>query len=90
MSNYHCSSCNKGVMYKNRGFLYFIFWPYTIYFMKKRCPICASLVTNHNCGSCKKKVMYKDRGFLYFLFWPWTIMFMKKKCSKCGTEVITT
>ena len=58
--------------------------------MKKRCPICASLVTNHHCGSCKKKVMYKDRGFLYFLFWPWTIMFMKKKCSKCGTEVTTT
>ena len=90
MSNYHCPSCNKDVMYKNRGFLYFIFWPYTIFLMKKRCPICASLVTNHNCGSCKKKVMYKDRGFLYFLFWPWTIMFMKKKCSKCGTEVTTT
>jgi len=90
MSNYHCPSCNKDVMYKNRGFLYFIFWPYTIFLMKKRCPICASLVTNHNCGSCKKKVMYKNRGFLYFLFWPWTIMFMKKKCSKCGTEVTTT
>mgnify|MGYP000061781139 CR=1 FL=1 len=40
MKDYHCSSCEKDVMYKNRGFVYFCFWPWTMIFMKKECPMC--------------------------------------------------
>jgi hypothetical protein len=40
MAGYHCDACSKDVMYKNRGFVFFLFWPWTILFMKKRCPEC--------------------------------------------------
>ena len=45
MAEYNCSSCDKKVMYKSRGFLFFLFWPWTMLFMKKRCPICDTEVT---------------------------------------------
>jgi endogenous inhibitor of DNA gyrase (YacG/DUF329 family) len=41
---YKCSNCEKEVMYKSRGFLFFLFWPWTMLFMKKRCPICGKEV----------------------------------------------
>jgi len=41
MASYKCNSCDKEVMYKSRGFIYFLFWPWTMLFMKKRCPVCA-------------------------------------------------
>ena len=44
MAGYNCNSCNKDVMYKNRGFLFFLFWPWSMLFMKKRCPICGNEV----------------------------------------------
>ena len=40
MSKYNCNSCDKNVMYKSRGFIYFLFWPWTMLFMKKNCPVC--------------------------------------------------
>ena len=30
-----CNSCNKEVEPKSRGFIFFLFWPWTIIFMKK-------------------------------------------------------
>jgi endogenous inhibitor of DNA gyrase (YacG/DUF329 family) len=47
MSDYKCGSCKKNVMYKSRGFLFFCFWPWTMLFMKKRCPICGTEVTKN-------------------------------------------
>ncbi len=92
MSNvHHCNNCKKEVEYKSRGFLYFMFWPWTILMMKKRCATCDSLVetiTSH-CNNCKKDVAHKDRGFVYFLFWPWTILMMKKRCVTCDSLVET-
>ena len=40
MPQYKCNSCDKNVMYKSRGFIYFLFWPWTMLFMKKKCPVC--------------------------------------------------
>ena len=44
MAGYKCNSCDKEVMYKSRGFIFFLFWPWTMLFMKKRCPICGTEV----------------------------------------------
>ena len=44
-AKYKCNSCDKAVMYKSRGFLFFLFWPWTMLFMKKRCPVCGTEVT---------------------------------------------
>jgi len=44
MAGYKCNSCDKAVMYKSRGFLFFLFWPWAMLFMKKRCPVCGTEV----------------------------------------------
>jgi len=45
MAKYKCNSCDKEVMYKSRGFFFFIIWPLSMLFMKKRCPICGTEVS---------------------------------------------
>jgi|SaaInl4_100m_RNA_FD_contig_71_175780_length_687_multi_5_in_0_out_0_1 hypothetical protein len=86
MSRYHCDRCEKDVEYRSRGFLYFLFWPWSRLMMKKRCVMCDFLVVNHHCDRCGKDVEYKNRGFLYFLFWPWSRLMMKKRCVTCDSE----
>ena len=40
MAKYKCNSCDKEVMYKSRGFWFFILWPWAMLWMKKKCPVC--------------------------------------------------
>ena len=40
MAKYKCNSCDKDVMYKSRGFWFFIFWPWAMIKKKKKCPVC--------------------------------------------------
>ena len=44
MSEYHCGKCDRVVKHKNRGLIFFIFWPWSMIFMKKRCPHCDSVL----------------------------------------------
>ena len=39
MASMHCNSCNKTVTPPSRGFIFFLFWPWTILFMKKNAQV---------------------------------------------------
>jgi len=39
MAAMYCNSCNKTVTPPSRGFIFFLFWPWSILFMKKNAPV---------------------------------------------------